>query len=54
MTIPWIACGPGIPSGDRISDPVSIIDTAPTIAKLLDVEPAVDWAGQVVSAATGA
>ena len=54
MTIPWIACGPGIPSGHLISDPVSIIDTAPTIAKLLDVEPAVDWAGQIVSAATGA
>jgi predicted AlkP superfamily pyrophosphatase or phosphodiesterase len=48
MTIPWIACGPGVPTGHQLIEPVAIIDNPPTIATLLGVEPARDWAGKVV------
>ena len=48
MTVPWMACGPGIRKAVRIERPVSVLDTAPTICRLLGVEPPEVWEGRVV------
>lgn len=48
MTIPWIAFGEGVRQGHRIESPVSILDTAPTTAKLLGIRPHYGWKGRVV------
>jgi predicted AlkP superfamily pyrophosphatase or phosphodiesterase len=48
MTIPWIAAGPGIKAGYRIERPISLLDTAPTIAHLLGVTPHSGWEGRAV------
>lgn len=48
MTIPWIAAGPGIKRGYTIDQPVSLLDTAPTIAHLLGLEPHSNWEGRIV------
>lgn len=48
MTIPWVIAGPWVPSGRHLQAPVSILDNPRTIAALLKVAPAQDWAGQVV------
>ena len=48
MTIPWIISGPPVSPGRSLQEPVSIIDNPTTIAALLEVAPAQDWAGQVV------
>lgn len=45
LTIPWIVCGPGVRRGYRMSTPVSILDTAPTIARLLEIIPHYSWLG---------
>jgi len=47
LTIPWIACGPNIRRGHRIASPVSILDTAPTIARLLDLPLHDSWIGRL-------
>ena len=47
MTVPWIACGPNIKPGYTISGDVSLLDTAPTVAHLLDVRPHHTWQGKV-------
>jgi predicted AlkP superfamily pyrophosphatase or phosphodiesterase len=46
MTIPWIAVGPGIKKGYPIQSEVSLLDTAPTIAKLLGIQPHREWEGK--------
>jgi predicted AlkP superfamily pyrophosphatase or phosphodiesterase len=51
MTIPWIAAGPGLRAGHALQGPVSLLDTAPTLAKLMGVPPAADWEGKVVAEA---
>lgn len=48
MTIPWMAAGPGIRSGYEIQGAVSLLDTAPTLAAILDIEPHRDWEGSCV------
>jgi arylsulfatase A-like enzyme len=48
MTIPWLAAGPGIRSGHPITAQVSLLDTAPTVARLLGVTPPREWEGRVV------
>lgn len=48
MTIPWIAAGPGIKRGHVITQPVSLLDTAPTVARLLGIAPHQEWEGQSV------
>lgn len=35
LTVPWIASGSGIPAGHQISTPVSVLDTAPTLARMM-------------------
>ena len=44
MTIPVILQGEGIPPGE-IQRPVSILDIAPTVVRLLGCEPAKEWEG---------
>jgi len=48
LIIPWIISGSGIPSGFELNEPVSIIDTAPTIAELLGISQPKEWTGRVV------
>jgi predicted AlkP superfamily pyrophosphatase or phosphodiesterase len=48
MTIPWLAAGPGIRAGYQLDAPVSLLDTAPTIARLLGVLPPREWEGRTV------
>jgi len=48
MTIPWIAHGPGIKRGYSIQAQVSLLDTAPTLARMLGVRPNPQWEGKVV------
>lgn len=48
MTIPWIIAGPGIRRGHEIQRPVNLIDTAPTLARVLGFAPHPEWEGQCV------
>ncbi|HEU0293269.1 MAG TPA: alkaline phosphatase family protein [Anaerolineales bacterium] len=48
MLIPWMAAGPGIKKGYTIQSPVSLLDTAPTIVRLLDIQPHREWEGRCV------
>jgi len=48
MTVPWIVAGPGIRCGYEIKTPVSLLDTAPTLARVLGITPHTDWEGQCV------
>ena len=49
MTIPWIAVGPGVRQNHIITDKVNIIDTAPTLAALMDIPVHHTWQGRSVS-----
>lgn len=49
MTIPWIISGPGIQRNYEITTPVSLLDTAPTLARVLGFVPHRDWEGRCVS-----
>jgi predicted AlkP superfamily pyrophosphatase or phosphodiesterase len=51
LTIPWVIAGAGIRSGQPITGPVSIIDTAPMLAHLLGLAAPAEWQGQVVEEA---
>jgi arylsulfatase A-like enzyme len=46
QTIPWMARGPGIRRGHRISAPVSVLDTAPTIAGIMNIPCHYNWKGR--------
>lgn len=48
MTIPWLAAGPTIRPGYTIEGPVSLLDTAPTLVRLLGLQPHRDWEGRAV------
>lgn len=48
MTIPWIIAGPGIRSGYEITTPVSLLDTAPTLSRVLGIAPHPKWEGRCV------
>ena len=48
MTIPWLVAGPGIRTGYDIQGPVSLLDTAPTLAAVLGIEPHREWEGSCV------
>jgi predicted AlkP superfamily pyrophosphatase or phosphodiesterase len=48
MIIPWMAVGPNIKKGYTIQSSVSLLDTAPTIARLLDISPHREWEGRCV------
>ncbi len=46
MTIPWLVAGPGIKAGYEITSDVSLLDTAPTLARLLSLKSHPDWEGR--------
>ncbi len=48
MIIPWMAAGPNIKKGYTIQSQVSLLDTAPTITKILEISPHREWEGRVV------
>jgi predicted AlkP superfamily pyrophosphatase or phosphodiesterase len=48
MTIPWLAAGPNIKQGVALDVPVSLLDTAPTLAHLLGIQPHAQWEGRIV------
>lgn len=48
MLIPWMAIGPGIKNGYTIQSQVNLLDTAPTIARILEIKPHREWEGQVI------
>jgi arylsulfatase A-like enzyme len=47
MTIPWMISGPGIRQNYEIQSPVSLLDTAPTLARALGIAPDRQWEGVV-------
>lgn len=47
MTVPWMVAGPDIRAGFAIEAPVSLLDTAPTLARLLGIRPHFLWEGRV-------
>lgn len=49
MTIPWLAAGPTIRRDYRIQAQVSLLDTAPTLARLLDLKPDAQWEGHCLA-----
>jgi predicted AlkP superfamily pyrophosphatase or phosphodiesterase len=49
MTIPWMIRGPGIKRNHAIQAPVSLLDTAPTLAHILGINPAPEWEGRCIS-----
>lgn len=49
MTIPWMIGGAGVRRGLAIQQPVSLLDTAPTVAHLLGLTPPAAWEGAVVA-----
>ncbi|HEX6383853.1 MAG TPA: alkaline phosphatase family protein [Anaerolineae bacterium] len=49
MTIPWLVAGPGIRRGYEITAPVTLLDTAPTLARILGIAPHREWEGQCVA-----
>lgn len=53
MTIPWLIAGPGIRQGHAIAGPVSLLDTAPTLAKILRLSVPEDWEGRCVEEVFG-
>ena len=48
MTIPWMILGAGIRADYTIQRPVTLLDTAPTVARLLDLKVPRDWEGTSV------
>jgi predicted AlkP superfamily pyrophosphatase or phosphodiesterase len=48
MLIPWMAAGPGIRSGHTILAPVTLLDTAPTILRLMGLSAHPEWEGQAL------
>jgi arylsulfatase A-like enzyme len=48
MTIPWLVAGPGIRQNYEIQGPVSLLDSAPTLARLLGISPHPAWEGRCI------
>lgn len=51
MTIPWLVAGPRIRPGFTLPGPVSLLDTAPTLARLLEITPDPQWEGRCIEEA---
>lgn len=51
MTIPWMVAGPGIRQDHAIQGNVTLLDTAPTLARLLGIPPHPQWEGVCVDEA---
>lgn len=48
MTIPWVVAGPKVRANYAIPVAVSLLDTAPTLARLLNITPHAQWEGRCV------
>ena len=48
MTIPWIAAGPTVRASHTIQSDVSLLDTAPTLARMLGLKANSQWEGRCV------
>ena len=48
MTIPWMLAGPHIKAGYTVAGPVSLLDSAPTLAELLGIPAHREWEGRCV------
>jgi hypothetical protein len=48
MTIPWMVTGPQIRPGHEIQGQVSLLDTAPTLARIMGFAASVDWEGRII------
>lgn len=48
MLVPWMIAGPRIRAGRQIEGAVSLVDTAPTLARVLELEPPAVWTGRAV------
>jgi predicted AlkP superfamily pyrophosphatase or phosphodiesterase len=48
MTIPWLAMGKNIRHNHAIQSAVTLLDTAPTLARMLDIRPHPAWEGRCV------
>lgn len=51
MTIPWLLSGAGVRRGVRLSETVSLLDTAPTLAALMGLGAPGGWEGRIVAEA---
>ncbi len=49
MLIPWIIAGPGIRKGYEASVDISLLDTAPTLARILQINAHPQWEGRCVA-----
>lgn len=49
MTIPWLIMGPGIKAGYEVQTAVSLLDTAPTLAHILNIPTHRDWEGKCIN-----
>jgi predicted AlkP superfamily pyrophosphatase or phosphodiesterase len=46
MLIPWMVAGPGVRAGYALETPVGLLDTAPTLARLLGLASPGEWEGR--------
>jgi len=51
MTIPWLLSGAGVRRGVELRTPISLLDTAPTLAALLGIAAPEGWEGRAVAEA---
>lgn len=49
MNIPWIAAGRTLRAGHLIRQPMSILDTVPTLARIMGIQPHPAWEGKIIS-----
>jgi len=47
-TIPWMVSGPGVRRGYEIQSQVTLLETAPTLARMMHISPHPDWEGHSV------
>ena len=46
MLIPWMAIGPNIKKGYKIQSEITLLDTAPTLAKIMGIDVHGEWEGR--------
>jgi predicted AlkP superfamily pyrophosphatase or phosphodiesterase len=46
MLIPWMAIGPNIKKGHTIQSEINLLDTAPTIARIMGIQAHDEWEGR--------
>ena len=48
MTVPWLISGPNIRSEYQIQEPVSLLDTAPTLLHIMGINRPKEWEGHCI------